>query len=81
MRANTGRLGKAHGRRVCGPARQVVARDRDRLSPRRKSVGRGAQPWQRRPHPIMLRRRPSLEPCLPTRAAEAPAGPGWIHEI
>jgi ATP-dependent DNA ligase len=30
----------------------------------------------------MLRRhRPSLEPCLPSRATEPPAGQGWIHEI
>ena len=29
----------------------------------------------------MLRRRPTLEPCLPRPAKEPPAGPGWIHEI
>jgi ATP-dependent DNA ligase len=22
-----------------------------------------------------------IEPCLPRRAAEPPAGPGWLHEI
>ena len=29
----------------------------------------------------MLRRRLTLEPCLPRPAKEPPAGPGWIHEI
>ena len=29
----------------------------------------------------MLRRCPTLEPCLPRPAKEPPAGPGWIHEI
>jgi bifunctional non-homologous end joining protein LigD len=29
----------------------------------------------------MLRRRLTLEPCLPRSAKEPPAGPGWIHEI
>jgi bifunctional non-homologous end joining protein LigD len=29
----------------------------------------------------MLRRRPTLEPCLPRPAKEPPAGLGWIHEI
>jgi ATP-dependent DNA ligase len=22
-----------------------------------------------------------IEPCLPSRAADPPSGPGWIHEI
>src|ERR1700722_19317126 len=30
---------------------------------------------------IHVRRRPTLEPCLPRPAKEPPAGPGWIHEI
>ncbi len=29
----------------------------------------------------MLRRRLTIEPCLPRPAKEPPAGPGWIHEI
>ena len=29
----------------------------------------------------MLRRRLTLEPCLPRSAKEPPAGPGWIYEI
>jgi bifunctional non-homologous end joining protein LigD len=29
----------------------------------------------------MLRRRPTLEPCLPRPANEPPSGPDWIHEI
>ena len=29
----------------------------------------------------MLRRRLTLEPCLPRPAKEPPAGPDWIHEI
>jgi bifunctional non-homologous end joining protein LigD len=29
----------------------------------------------------MLRRRLTLEPCLPRPAKEPPSGPGWIHEI
>ena len=29
----------------------------------------------------MLRRRATIEPCLPRPAKEPPAGPGWIHEI
>ena len=29
----------------------------------------------------MLRRRLTLEPCLPRPTKEPPAGPGWIHEI
>jgi ATP-dependent DNA ligase len=30
---------------------------------------------------LMLRRRATIEPCLPRPAKEPPAGPGWIHEI
>jgi hypothetical protein len=22
-----------------------------------------------------------IEPCIPSRAAKPPAGPGWVHEI
>jgi bifunctional non-homologous end joining protein LigD len=22
-----------------------------------------------------------VDPCIPTRAAKAPVGPGWVHEI
>jgi ATP-dependent DNA ligase len=22
-----------------------------------------------------------IDPCIPSRAATAPAGPGWVHEI
>ncbi len=35
----------------------------------------------------IFRKRPAprssgfIEPCLPTKAAGAPAGPGWLHEI
>ena len=28
-----------------------------------------------------MRRRLTIEPCLPRPAKEPPAGPGWIHEI
>jgi bifunctional non-homologous end joining protein LigD len=26
-------------------------------------------------------RKPPLEPCIPTRGAEVPPGPDWLHEI
>jgi ATP-dependent DNA ligase len=31
----------------------------------------------------MVTARPNgfIEPCIPTRAAQPPAGPGWVHEI
>jgi bifunctional non-homologous end joining protein LigD len=30
---------------------------------------------------ITLRADGFVEPCIPTRAAKSPAGPGWVHEI
>src|SRR6516164_1770254 len=30
---------------------------------------------------MFLRRKPTIEPCLPRPAKEPPSGPNWIHEI
>src|SRR5262249_57302941 len=30
---------------------------------------------------MFLRRKPTIEPCLPRPAKEPPSGPDWIHEI
>ena len=33
------------------------------------------------PEACVLRRKPTIEPCLPRPAKEPPCGPDWIHEI
>jgi bifunctional non-homologous end joining protein LigD len=32
-------------------------------------------------HPTMFKPNGFIEPCLPSRASEPPAGSGWVHEI